>query len=78
MTKRPGTVKQIIEVPLPRPRAAEVRNSEAFVRLRQQAWDILKDEVQFANPAAVPRPLGATANPGERVQAERTIAKVAT
>jgi len=78
MTKRPGTVKQIIEVPLPRPRAAEVRNSEAFVRLRQQAWDILKDEVQFANPAAVPRPLGATANPGERVQSERTIAKVAT
>ena len=71
MTRRPGTVKQIIDVPLPRPRAPELRNAEAFVRLRQQAWDILKDEVQFANPAAVPRPLGATANPGERVHGER-------
>jgi NitT/TauT family transport system ATP-binding protein len=71
MTRRPGTIKQIIDVPLPRPRAAEVRNSTDFIRLRQQAWDILKDEVQFANPAAVPRPLGATANPGERLHGER-------
>lgn len=78
MTRRPGTVKRIIDVPLPRPRAPEVRNSEAFVRLRQQAWDILKDEVQFNNPATVPRPLGATANPGERAQAEPAIAKVAS
>ena len=71
MTRRPGTIKQIIDVPLPRPRAAEVRNSADFIRLRQQAWDILKDEVQFANPAAVPRPLGATAHPGERLHGER-------
>jgi NitT/TauT family transport system ATP-binding protein len=75
MTRRPGTVKAILDVPLPRPRAPEVRNSEAFVRLRQQAWDVLKDEVQFANPAAVPRPLGATANPGERAAAEPVLAR---
>ncbi|QUP55656.1 ATP-binding cassette domain-containing protein (plasmid) [Ralstonia syzygii] len=66
MTRRPGTVKQVLEVPLPRPRLPELRNAEAFVHLRQQAWDILKDEVQFANPVAVPRPLGATADPRER------------
>lgn len=77
MTRRPGTVKQILDVPLPRPRSAELRNSEAFVRLRQQAWDILKDEVQFASPATVPRPLGATASPGERLQGERAVAKAA-
>jgi NitT/TauT family transport system ATP-binding protein len=70
MTRRPGTVKQILEVPLPRPRLPELRNSEAFVALRQRAWDILKDEVQFANPGAAPRPLGATADPRERAEAE--------
>ncbi|MGM3278378.1 ABC transporter ATP-binding protein [Ralstonia sp. 24A2] len=70
MTRRPGTVKQILEVPLPRPRLPELRNSEAFVALRQQAWDILKDEVQFANPSTTPRPLGATADPRERAEGE--------
>ncbi|ALM82255.1 ABC transporter ATP-binding protein [Bordetella sp. N] len=72
MTKRPGTIKEIIDVPLPRPRNPELRNTEAFVRLRQRAWDILKDEVQFLNPAATPRPLGATANPAERGSAAQT------
>ncbi|AJW47073.1 MULTISPECIES: ABC transporter ATP-binding protein [Ralstonia] len=73
MTRRPGTVKQILEVPLPRPRLPELRNSEAFVALRQQAWDILKDEVQFANPGAAPRPLGATADPRERAEGEAVL-----
>ncbi|AXV83940.1 ABC transporter ATP-binding protein [Ralstonia solanacearum] len=70
MTRRPGTVKQVLEVPLPRPRLPGLRNAEAFVHLRQQTWDILKDEVQFANPVAVPRPLGATADPRERGDGE--------
>ena len=70
MTRRPGTVKRILEIPLPRPRLPELRNSEAFVALRQQAWDILKDEVQFANPSTTPRPLGATADPRERAEGE--------
>lgn len=73
MTRRPGTVKQILEVPLPRPRLPELRNSEAFVALRQQAWDILKDEVQFANPGAAPRPLGATADPRERTEGDAVL-----
>lgn len=46
MTARPGKVKEIIDVPLERPRSAEIRNSEPFVRLRQRAWSILKDEVE--------------------------------
>ncbi|UDM49126.1 ABC transporter ATP-binding protein [Cupriavidus sp. MP-37] len=74
MTRRPGTIKAILDVPLPRPREAELRNAPEFVGLRQQAWEILKDEVQFANPAATPRPLGATASPGERLEAEPAIA----
>lgn len=74
MTRRPGTVKQILDVPLPRPRAPELRHADAFIKLRQKAWDILKDEVQLSNPAAAPRPLGATANPGERAPAEPAVA----
>lgn len=74
MTRRPGTVKAILDVPLPRPRPAELRNSPEFIRLRQQAWEILKEEVQLSNPASTPRPLGATANPGERLPAQPVAA----
>ena len=49
MTHRPGRIKAILDVPLPRPRAPEIRNSTAFVQLRQQAWEILRDEVAFAS-----------------------------
>ncbi|HEY0200434.1 MAG TPA: ABC transporter ATP-binding protein, partial [Burkholderiaceae bacterium] len=67
MTKRPGTIKEIIDVPLPRPRLPELRNTAAFIHLRQRAWNVLKDEVQLLQPARTPRPLGATASSGERV-----------
>ncbi|MGO4375926.1 ABC transporter ATP-binding protein, partial [Paenibacillus sp. MCAF20] len=45
MTARPGKIKELIDIPLERPRPADIRNSEAFVKLRQRAWEILKDEV---------------------------------
>nr|WP_092071696.1 ABC transporter ATP-binding protein [Dendrosporobacter quercicolus]NSL49493.1 ABC transporter ATP-binding protein [Dendrosporobacter quercicolus DSM 1736]SDM29419.1 NitT/TauT family transport system ATP-binding protein [Dendrosporobacter quercicolus] len=48
MTARPGTIKDIIEVPLSRPRTEEIRNSAEFVRLRQYAWELIKDEVSKA------------------------------
>jgi len=65
MTQRPGRIKDIIDIPLARPRSAELRNSPEFVALRQRAWNVLKDEVQFG--AQAPRPLGATASPAERL-----------
>ena len=73
MTQRPGRIKQVIDVPLARPRSAELRNTPEFAHLRQQAWDVLKDEVQFGVA-----PLGATANPAERQElpAVPTIAEV--
>ena len=49
MTHRPGRIKSILEVPLARPRPAEIRHSAQFVRLREQAWDVLRDEVAFAS-----------------------------
>ena len=49
MTHRPGRIKSILDVELARPRPAEIRHSPAFVHLREQAWDILRDEVAFAS-----------------------------
>lgn len=48
MTHRPGRIKPILDVPLARPRPAEIRHSPQFVQLREQAWDVLRDEVAFA------------------------------
>lgn len=48
MTHRPGRIKSILDVPLARPRPAETRHSPQFVQLREQAWDVLRDEVAFA------------------------------
>lgn len=45
MTARPGNVKEIIEVALPRPRTEKVRNSSEFAQIRQYAWSLIKDEV---------------------------------
>jgi len=57
MTQRPGRIKDIIDVPLARPRSNEIRNSAEFVALRQRAWDVLKDEVPFGvHPGAGARP----------------------
>ncbi len=45
MTARPGKIKEFIDVHLPRPRTNELRNSSQFTAIRQQAWELLKDEV---------------------------------
>ncbi|GAB3474322.1 ABC transporter ATP-binding protein [Azotobacter salinestris] len=75
MTHRPGRVKEIIEVSLPRPRLAELRNSEDFVHLRQRAWEVLKDEVRFAT-APVPAPTSVrAADWPASAQAGRQLAK---
>jgi NitT/TauT family transport system ATP-binding protein len=48
MTRGPGRVKEIIDIPLPRPRDDAVRNSTEFLALRQRAWSLLKTEVAGA------------------------------
>ncbi|SFL93024.1 ABC transporter ATP-binding protein [Pelosinus propionicus] len=48
MTARPGKVKEIIDVSLPRPRSEEIRNSSEFTQIRQYAWSLIKDEVTKA------------------------------
>ncbi len=49
MTAGPTRVKEIIEIPLPRPRPLEIRGSPEFAELRQAVWESLKAEV-MKNP----------------------------
>jgi NitT/TauT family transport system ATP-binding protein len=46
MTQRPGRVKSVIDIDLPRPRDVfEIANTEEFLRHRRRCWDALRDEV---------------------------------
>ncbi|MBO0764822.1 MAG: ABC transporter ATP-binding protein [Hyphomicrobiaceae bacterium] len=44
MTFRPGRVKRIVEIDLPRPRTSEIVGSEAFGRYVAQVWNDLREE----------------------------------
>lgn len=42
MTQRPGRVREIIEVPLPRPRTEDVETTREFIDLKTHIWKQLK------------------------------------
>jgi NitT/TauT family transport system ATP-binding protein len=44
MTYRPGKVKRMIQIDLPRPRTSEIVSSEAFGRYVAQIWSDLREE----------------------------------
>jgi NitT/TauT family transport system ATP-binding protein len=44
MTYRPGRVKRIVDINLPRPRTSEIVSSEAFGRYVTQIWNDLREE----------------------------------
>jgi NitT/TauT family transport system ATP-binding protein len=44
MTYRPGKVKRIVDIDLPRPRSSEIVSSEAFGRYVAQIWADLREE----------------------------------
>jgi NitT/TauT family transport system ATP-binding protein len=48
MTARPGRVKEIVEVDLPRPRNPDIRSDPAFLKIRDRLWDLLESEVKAA------------------------------
>lgn len=50
MTSSPGTVKEIFDIDLPRPRGAvqEIRHEQRFLELQDRIWSSLKDEVERA------------------------------
>jgi NitT/TauT family transport system ATP-binding protein len=46
MSARPGQIRRIREVPLPRPRDIfKLRFTEEFAQLYEELWNELKDEV---------------------------------
>jgi NitT/TauT family transport system ATP-binding protein len=52
MSHRPGRIKAVYEISLPRPRnALELRNNPDFIAARAQVWDALREEVLSANAA---------------------------
>ncbi len=44
MTYRPGRLKRVVDVKLPRPRTSEIVSSEAFGRYVAQIWNDLREE----------------------------------
>ncbi len=52
MSDRPGRIKAVYDISLPRPRnALELRNNPDFIGARAQVWDALREEVLSANAA---------------------------
>lgn len=50
ISQRPGTIKEVVEVDLPRPRLAEeVKQLPHFAQLRHHLWSLLKSEALGAN-----------------------------
>jgi len=47
MARRPGRIKAIVEVDLPRPRAAQ-RNSPEMARLTEHVWSLIRDDAAQA------------------------------
>jgi NitT/TauT family transport system ATP-binding protein len=51
MSHRPGRIKAIFDIALPRPRnALELRNNPDFIAARGEVWDALREEVLSAMP----------------------------
>jgi len=46
MTARPGGVKEVLDVDLPRPRTRGSIPTDEFTTLRERVWELLSDEVQ--------------------------------
>ena len=45
LSARPGTVREIIDIDLPRPRKLSMKRTEPFIRLADQIWQLIEDEV---------------------------------
>jgi NitT/TauT family transport system ATP-binding protein len=48
MSSRPGHIRELINIDLPRPRTEEIRNSIEFARIRKNVWELLQKEAVLA------------------------------
>jgi NitT/TauT family transport system ATP-binding protein len=44
MTARPGRIKKLVDVQLPRPRSPEIIGSEPYLKLVAEIWKLLREE----------------------------------
>jgi NitT/TauT family transport system ATP-binding protein len=63
MTYRPGKLKRIVDIKLPRPRTSEIVSSEAFGRYVAQIWSDLREEASRGLIADETRALHAGEHP---------------
>src|SRR3954454_7961976 len=62
MTAGPGTVKDVYDIDLPRPRQVpEIRFDPRFIELYEEIWNTLRDEVQRAYARTAGTPIAAAA-----------------
>lgn len=46
MTARPGFIKKVIRVDLPRPRSEETQKTDEFISLQNDLWELVREESQ--------------------------------
>ena len=63
VTNRPGRIKEIIDVDLPRPRSRASRQLPEFQALRDRVWQLLSDEHPERAELGEAVPVGAAAGP---------------
>jgi NitT/TauT family transport system ATP-binding protein len=71
MTYRPGRVKRIVDIDLPRPRSSEIVSSEAFGRYVAQIWGDLREEASRGMSDEQSRALHAHDKPQDKLQGHR-------
>jgi len=55
MSARPGEIKKLVDVPIERPRDAEVVTTDAFNELVDDIWGVLREEAQRGLDQSAPR-----------------------
>ena len=51
---RPGRVKQVLDIDLPRPRSLHVKREQRFLDYEDQTWSSIEEEVRAANNVGLP------------------------
>lgn len=46
LSARPGTIREIISIDLPRPRALSIKRTEPFIRYSDRIWSLIEEEVR--------------------------------
>lgn len=46
LSARPGTVREVVDVTLARPRSLSIKRTEPFIRLTDRIWSLIEDEVR--------------------------------